>query len=309
MIQRSARRRRRTVITSLGRLIGISFTTFILVVLVSWFNPQTFLIVAGAAVLWAITEIILYYNRVQQQRLQEHNQFLECERDELDSQCRRLEKKLDAKTRQYDLLINREQSSARELQEAQVELDQTKEQKERANREYHTLIWANEQLQRDLEQAKEDAEDTTRENLKLIAENEQLKQDLGKAQGNLNFWQHRANEQQKDYFIPEDELQEDNATSPEFWLHFTEDSMDELLQLYQNDKNKYRKVSKTLDLICLDPRYPGLNTHKHHTLTGLRGEEVFISYVENHTPSAWRIFWYYGPISQFITIKKITPHP
>ncbi|BAZ21137.1 hypothetical protein NIES4073_20150 [Kalymmatonema gypsitolerans NIES-4073] len=38
-------------------------------------------------------------------------------------------------------------------------------------------------------------------------------------------------------------------------------------------------------------------------------QKVFEAYVENNTPSAWRIFWYYGPDQSFITVWAIAPHP
>lgn len=48
-----------------------------------------------------------------------------------------------------------------------------------------------------------------------------------------------------------------------------------------------------------------LNTHKFDSLTGSEDEEVFEAYVENKTPAAFRIFWYYGSGQGVI----ITPHP
>lgn len=74
-------------------------------------------------------------------------------------------------------------------------------------------------------------------------------------------------------------------------------------------KRKLKKVRKTLGLIQRDPRYPGLNSHKYVSLHGAQGEDVYDSYVENQTPSAWRIFWHYGPGSHTITILVIGPHP
>lgn len=72
---------------------------------------------------------------------------------------------------------------------------------------------------------------------------------------------------------------------------------------------KLRKVRKALGLLQRDPRYPGLNSHKYVSLHGADGEDVWDSYVENRTPSAWRIFWHYGPDSGTITILVIGPHP
>ena len=56
-------------------------------------------------------------------------------------------------------------------------------------------------------------------------------------------------------------------------------------------------------------RHLGLKTHKYDSLTGPNKEEVFEAYVENTTPRAFRIFWYYGPDSGVITVFTITPHP
>lgn len=74
-------------------------------------------------------------------------------------------------------------------------------------------------------------------------------------------------------------------------------------------EKKLGKVRRTLGLIESDPRYPGLNSHKYDSISGVAGEEVWESYVENNTPSAWRVFWHYGPGSGAITILTIGPHP
>ena len=56
-------------------------------------------------------------------------------------------------------------------------------------------------------------------------------------------------------------------------------------------------------------RHPSLNTHKYDSLSGPEGEEIFEAYVENKTPGAYRVFWYYGPGQGVLTILAITPHP
>ncbi len=38
-------------------------------------------------------------------------------------------------------------------------------------------------------------------------------------------------------------------------------------------------------------------------------EKIFEAYAEQATPAAYRIFWYYGPDENQITIIAITPHP
>jgi hypothetical protein len=72
---------------------------------------------------------------------------------------------------------------------------------------------------------------------------------------------------------------------------------------------KFRKVNKALAFLEADPRYPGLQSHGFESLTGAHGEQVWESYVENRTPGAWRIWWWYGPERDTITILAIGPHP
>ena len=82
-----------------------------------------------------------------------------------------------------------------------------------------------------------------------------------------------------------------------------------LAKLEQDQPKKHKKVLKTLALMETNLRNPSLQTHKYNAIQGQNGEEVFESYVENRTPAAFRVFWYYGPNSQEITIIAITPHP
>ena len=55
--------------------------------------------------------------------------------------------------------------------------------------------------------------------------------------------------------------------------------------------------------------HPSLNTHKYTAIEGPNGEEIFEAYTENKTPAAYRIFWYYGPDKNQITVVAITKHP
>jgi hypothetical protein len=77
-----------------------------------------------------------------------------------------------------------------------------------------------------------------------------------------------------------------------------------------------KQVRKTLGLLESNPRHPSLQTHKFHSLRGPNGEEIFEAYVQNQTPAAYRIFFYYGPDRldgkrriPVLTIFAITPHP
>lgn len=66
--------------------------------------------------------------------------------------------------------------------------------------------------------------------------------------------------------------------------------------------DKLKKVRKALRLLQeMGPTYPGLNSHRYSSVKGPNGEEVWESYVENRTPSAWRIWWIYGPPEDTIT--------
>ena len=72
------------------------------------------------------------------------------------------------------------------------------------------------------------------------------------------------------------------------------------------DENKlYKKIGKTLHLLSMNPRYPGLNSHEISSLTSRYGRKVWESYLENRTPAEGRIFWTYGPGQGEITVVAI----
>ncbi|MDH6709842.1 hypothetical protein P3T27_006591 [Kitasatospora sp. MAA19] len=69
---------------------------------------------------------------------------------------------------------------------------------------------------------------------------------------------------------------------------------------------------------ALDPRHPGLRTHRHHALPGHSGQRVWDSYVETGA-DAWRIYWIWGPTDggrqerkgqedPVVTVLLIGPH-
>ena len=74
-------------------------------------------------------------------------------------------------------------------------------------------------------------------------------------------------------------------------------------------EKRHRAVRKTLRLLSENPRHPSLRTHEFTSLKGPQEEKVFEAYAEQSTPAAYRIFWYYGPEENLITIIAITPHP
>ena len=96
-----------------------------------------------------------------------------------------------------------------------------------------------------------------------------------------------------------------------FALIFTPQGDEDLREIGNNPakKNILKAVRKTLGLIETNLRHPSLNTHEFTSLKGPNGEKVFEAYVQQRTPVAYRIFWYYGPGRNQITIVAITPHP
>jgi len=95
-----------------------------------------------------------------------------------------------------------------------------------------------------------------------------------------------------------------------FKLLLTTTVRDQLVQLDSpSTETRLRKVRNALGRLEVDPQYPSLHSHKYTSIHGPNGEEVWESYVENRTPSAWRIFWHYGPGAGVITVVTITPHP
>ncbi len=77
------------------------------------------------------------------------------------------------------------------------------------------------------------------------------------------------------------------------------------------DEGLFKQVHKTLTLLLSNPKHPGLQTHKYHTLPHpyVAKEKVFEAYAQNQTPGADRVFWCYGPGKRQITVLAITSHP
>ena len=96
-----------------------------------------------------------------------------------------------------------------------------------------------------------------------------------------------------------------------FFLRFSSRAKADLEKLSTNpalDK-RAKAVRGCIAKLEANPRHRGLNTHKYDDLSGDVGEVVFEAYAENNTPSAYRIFWHYGPSKNVITIIAITAHP
>ena len=96
-----------------------------------------------------------------------------------------------------------------------------------------------------------------------------------------------------------------------YGLIFTPQADADLREIQTNSaKRKMLKaVRKTLGLLETNLRHPSLQTHEFTSLKGPSGEKVFEAYAQQKTPGAYRVFWYYGPERNQITIVSITPHP
>ena len=57
------------------------------------------------------------------------------------------------------------------------------------------------------------------------------------------------------------------------------------------DPARAKKIAKALRLLRNDPRHPGLNTHRFASLDSHFDAAIWESYLENHTPGAWRVWW------------------
>jgi hypothetical protein len=94
-----------------------------------------------------------------------------------------------------------------------------------------------------------------------------------------------------------------------FDLLFTDEARKNLRSLESELPKKAGEVKKALAYLESNPRHPGLATHEYTSLSAILKRKVFEAYLENKTPGAHRIFWYYGPGKKQITIFAITRHP
>lgn len=93
-----------------------------------------------------------------------------------------------------------------------------------------------------------------------------------------------------------------------FQLEYSPQVVGTLEALKRSDAIKLKRVRKALKLLKQDPSYPSLRTHPYEQKIARDGSPVNQSYVENNTPSAWRIWWHYGPQGT-IYIDEVGPHP
>ena len=98
-----------------------------------------------------------------------------------------------------------------------------------------------------------------------------------------------------------------------FEIYFTEKALSELKRLEKSSDNEglVKQIKKSLGFLQTNPRHPSLNTHSYESIPHPYDskKKVFEAYAQNNTPSAYRIFWCYGPVDRQMTIIAITPHP
>lgn len=94
-------------------------------------------------------------------------------------------------------------------------------------------------------------------------------------------------------------------------LVFLPQADQDLIDLESDPSKKQilKAVNKTLGYMETNLRHPSLNTHEYKNLKGPAGEKVFEAYAQQKTPGAYRIFWFYGPKANQLTIVTIIQHP
>ena len=91
------------------------------------------------------------------------------------------------------------------------------------------------------------------------------------------------------------------------WKHLTAKADSNALK--GSERQLFKKLTKTLDLLRHNPRHRSLATHAIDEMSKRHGFKVWQSYLENHTPAAGRLFWAYGPGRKEISILAVEPHP
>jgi hypothetical protein len=96
-----------------------------------------------------------------------------------------------------------------------------------------------------------------------------------------------------------------------FVLHLTAEVRDQIRAVSENPAQTGLEfqLKAALTKLVHDPKFKGLNSHKYNSFNERYGKEIWESYVQNNTPGAWRIFWFYGPRKDEITLVLATPHP
>lgn len=88
-------------------------------------------------------------------------------------------------------------------------------------------------------------------------------------------------------------------------------AMERRALLARSNPQRLKKVDKALRFLKENPAHPSLNAHKWDALKGKApdGGDMWVAYVENRTPSAWRIFFCYDKNDPgAIHVAAIEPH-
>ncbi|MBN1367560.1 MAG: hypothetical protein JW967_06520 [Dehalococcoidales bacterium] len=96
-----------------------------------------------------------------------------------------------------------------------------------------------------------------------------------------------------------------------FDIYWTERSKNEYFKLKADfaQVKRYKAVKKTIEFLAANPRHNSLQTHEFTSLKGPSGEKIYVAYAQQATPAAYRVFWFYGPDKDQITIFAVTRHP
>jgi hypothetical protein len=96
-----------------------------------------------------------------------------------------------------------------------------------------------------------------------------------------------------------------------FKLRLTDTIRDQIKSISQNPAQAGLEfqLKATITKLAHDPKFKGLNSHKYESMNERYGKEIWESYIQNNTPGAWRLFWFYGPDRDEITLVMATPHP
>ncbi|MFD8879369.1 hypothetical protein [Corynebacterium xerosis] len=95
-------------------------------------------------------------------------------------------------------------------------------------------------------------------------------------------------------------------TADNFRVRYTVEAAEDLEKAFKKWPQKRKKVRKAVSQLKeYGPEYRSLQTHR---MKGLKAgkDPIYISYVENHTPGAWRIHWSW--CGSDIVIIYIGPH-
>jgi len=95
-----------------------------------------------------------------------------------------------------------------------------------------------------------------------------------------------------------------------FELGFSDRAKEQLGVLKTNKGlAKHRKaVQEAFKKLQRNPRHPGLQTHEFYSLKGPDNAKVFEAYAEQNTPAAYRVFFYYGPQKDVLSIISVERH-